>query len=104
MLVSTLSRPAADDFTKPEPRLGIVICPLVLIERAAVVDVAVPATVVVAKYRLPPAFLNVHWDRPAPADSESWGAVEEAMVSPKIFPVEVAIIKEVVVAPKPTIG
>src|SRR3989344_491299 len=48
---------------------------------ALVVVVAVPATVVVEKYRLPPAFLNAHCAMPAPAESESCEAVVEAMVS-----------------------
>ena len=34
--------------------------PLAFKERAAVVEVAVPATVVVEKYKFPPAFLNAH--------------------------------------------
>ncbi len=42
-----------------------------LIDRAASVDVAVPATVVVEKYKLPPALRNAHCPIPAPAESES---------------------------------
>ena len=42
-----------------------------LIDSAARVDVASPATVVVAKYKLPPAFLMVHCAMPAPAERES---------------------------------
>ena len=41
------------------------------ISNADIDVVAVPAIVVVAKYKLPPAFLNVHCERPAPAESES---------------------------------
>ncbi len=48
-----------------------------MIVRADVEVVAVPATVVVAKYRLPPAFLNAHWAMPAPAERASWDAVDE---------------------------
>ena len=40
-------------------------------ERADDDVVAVPSIVVVEKYKFPPAFLNVHWARPPPADSES---------------------------------
>ena len=39
--------------------------------------VAVPATVVVEIYRFPPAFLKVHWLKPAPAERASWEAVAE---------------------------
>jgi hypothetical protein len=49
--------------------------------RAAAEEVAVPARVVVAKYRVPFALRKVHWENPAPAVRESWGAVVEAMVS-----------------------
>ena len=48
-----------------------------LMARADVEVVAVPSTVVVDKYRFPPAFRNVHWARPAPAERESCGAVAE---------------------------
>ena len=57
---------------KPEPD----------IVRAEVVVVAVPATVVVDRKRSPPAFLNVHCARPAPAERESCGCVVEAIVNP----------------------
>src|SRR3989344_872028 len=40
-------------------------------------EVAVPATVVVAKYKLPPALRKAHWATPAPADNASWDAVAE---------------------------
>ncbi len=39
------------------------------IEKAARVDVDRPWAVVVARYKFPPAFLNVHCARPAPAES-----------------------------------
>ena len=42
--------------------------PLEFIDRAETEEVAVPATVVVAKYKFPPAFLKAHCDIPAPAD------------------------------------
>ena len=51
--------------------------PLFNIVTALVVVVAVPSTEVVAKYKLPPAFLNAHCDRPAPADNANCGAVAE---------------------------
>jgi len=40
-------------------------------ERAERVDVAVPSTDVVAKYKFPPAFLCIHCNIPALAESES---------------------------------
>src|SRR3989344_303622 len=43
--------------------------------------VAVPATVVVEKYRLPPAFLNAHCAMPPPAERESCEAALSVMVS-----------------------
>ena len=46
---------------KPEPEM----------EKADVEVVAVPATVVVAKYRFPPALRNAHCAMPAPAEMES---------------------------------
>ena len=71
-VVSTERSPAADVLTNPAfERAGMVRFPLVSIERAAVVPVAVPATVVVEKYREPPAFLRVHSDTLAPPESES---------------------------------
>ena len=51
-----------------------------MIVRADVEVVAVPATVVVARYRLPPAFLNAHCAMPAPSESASCEAVVEATV------------------------
>lgn len=56
----------------PRPKL-----PLFNITNAEVDVVAVPATVVVEKYKFPPAFLNVHCERPEPAESESCGRVAE---------------------------
>lgn len=71
------------------------------ISSAATDEVAVPATVVVAKYKFPPAFLNAHCASPAPAESESCDAVEEARVSVAdiaLLIVEVPIAIEDVVA------
>ena len=50
---------------------------LLMIARSEGEEVAVPATVVVAKYRFPPAFLKAHCATPAPAERASWGAVAE---------------------------
>ena len=50
---------------------------LLIIERSEGEEVAVPATVVVAKYRFPPAFLKAHWATPAPTERASWAAVAE---------------------------
>ena len=55
--------------------------PLLVIVRAASDEVAVPATVVVERKRFPPAFLNAHCAKPAPAERESWEPVVEATVS-----------------------
>ena len=44
------------------------ILPLLNIEKAEIVDVAVPVTVEVARKKFPPVFRNVHW--PIPATSE----------------------------------
>ena len=44
------------------------------------VVVAVPATVVVARYKLPPAFLKAHCAIPAPAERASCEPVVDAMV------------------------
>ncbi len=49
--------------------------------RADVDVVAVPATVVVARYRFPPALRKAHCALPAPADSTSCGAVAEKELS-----------------------
>lgn len=57
--------------------------------RAAGVEVAVPATVVVERYRLPPAFLKAHCAKPVPAESENCGSVEEKEVNGQV-PVVVA--------------
>lgn len=54
-------RPDSVVVPKPEPE----------IENADVDVVDRPSTVVVEKYRFPPAFLNAHCDIPAPAESES---------------------------------
>ena len=42
-----------------------------LMEKMEVVVVAVPATDVVAKYKLPPRLANTHCPTPAPAERES---------------------------------
>jgi hypothetical protein len=55
------------------------------IVRADVDVVAVPATVVVPMYRLPPAFLKKNCAIPAPADRDSCGFVVEARVRRLIF-------------------
>ena len=54
---------------KPEPAM----------ESAEIVVVAVPAIVVVEMNRSPPAFRKAHCPTPAPAESDSCGAVEEPM-------------------------
>src|SRR3989344_1813309 len=56
----------------PRPRY-----PLASMVSAAVVEVAVPATVVVAMYRRPPALRKAHWEKPAPEERASWEAVAE---------------------------
>ena len=59
---------------KPEmesPRSVVVPKPPPAISSAEIVEVEVPATVVVLKYKLPPAFRKVHWAIPAPAESAS---------------------------------
>ena len=53
------------------------ISPVLEIEKAERDVVAVPTVVVVAKYKLPPAFLNAHCAIPAPAESESCDADAE---------------------------
>ena len=54
-------RPADDDLRKPAVDVAIDMAPVPpLIERSEVVVVAFPATVVVAKYRLPPALRVTH--------------------------------------------
>ena len=63
------------------PRTVVVPKPVPEMESAATDVVAVPATVVVAKYKLPPAFRKAHWAIPAPAESESCGAVDVERVS-----------------------
>ena len=68
----------------PSPVVVILLTdksPLALIDRAAVVEVASPAAVVVAKYKMPPAFLCTHWLKSAPEERESCGAVEDERVS-----------------------
>src|SRR3989344_7482167 len=61
-----------------ETRLAIERVPLLSIESAEMLEVAVPATVVVARYRFPPAFRKAHWLKPAPEERTSWEAVAEA--------------------------
>ena len=63
--------------TLPPPSAKIMLPLEPIILNAEVVVVAVPATVVVAKYKFPPAFLNAHCAFPAPAESASWEAVAE---------------------------
>src|SRR3990167_5927252 len=63
----------SDGLVVPMPTLPV----LPIIVKAEVEVVAAPATVVVAKYKFPPAFLNAHWPTPAPAESESWSAEAE---------------------------
>jgi hypothetical protein len=53
------------------PRTVVVPKPEPEISRALMEVVAVPATVVVAKYRLPPAFRCTHWATSTPADRDS---------------------------------
>ena len=72
-----------------------------LIERAEVEVVAVPATVVVAKYRLPPALRVTHCAIPAP----SVRIVDDEMVRPLRAMVVVPIAKyPVEVAEYPAVG
>mgnify|MGYP000317065691 CR=1 FL=1 len=80
------------------PRIVVVPKPEPDIENADVDVVAVPATVVVAKYRLPPAFLNVHCEIPIPAESASCGAVDDATVREAKLAVDVPTAKDDVVA------
>jgi len=47
------------------------------ISSAEIDVVAVPATVVVEKYKLPPAFRNAHWPTPPPAERANWLAVAD---------------------------
>ena len=77
-----------------------------MIVNADVVVVDVPATVVVERYRFPPAFLNVHCARFAPADRASCDAVDEAIVSEEMLAavVDVPMRREEVVAEKPRNG
>src|SRR3989344_591760 len=49
--------------------------PLLSMVSVEILEVAVPATVVVAKYKFPPAFLKAHCENPAPAESASWEVV-----------------------------
>ena len=54
-------RPVAEVLRHPTVDVAMDMAPVLpLIVKAEVEVVAVPCTVVVAKYRLPPAFLNVH--------------------------------------------
>ena len=62
------------------PRRVVVPKPEPDISRAEMEVVAVPAIVVVEKYRFPPAFRNVHCAIPVPAERASWEVVVEAMV------------------------
>ena len=64
-------RPASVVVPNPDPD----------IENADVDVVAIPATVVVDRYRFPPAFLIVHCGKPAPAERDSCGAVVEDNVN-----------------------
>lgn len=103
--MSTERTPALEDLTKPAlERLERVTAPLVSTDMEAVDEVAVPATVVVEKYREPPALRRVHWERPAPPESDNWGAVEEAIVREYKLPVEVPMRREVEVADEPSQG
>ncbi len=54
-----------------KPRTVVVPNPPPAISRAEIVVVARPDNVVVARYKLPPAFLNAHWALPALAERES---------------------------------
>ena len=63
------------------PLTVVVPKPVPEIVRAEVVVVERPETDVVEKKRSDPALRKVHCATPAPADSESCGAVEEAMTS-----------------------
>ena len=66
------SRPADVVCRQPIVLVAIDIAPVLpLIESALVEVVAVPSTVVVAKYKFPPAFLVTHWAIPAPAERAS---------------------------------
>ena len=71
------SRPVAEVFKHPVVVVAIDIAPVLpIIVKALVVVVAVPATVVVAKYKLPPALRVTHCATPAP----SVRAVDDATV------------------------
>ena len=84
-------RPREFVFSIPTVDVASDIAPVVpLIVSALVVVVDVPLTVVVERYRFPPAFRNVHCASPPPDESESCGAVDDARVSEEIrYPVVV---------------
>ncbi len=70
--------PDAEVFRHPAVVVESSIAPDVpLIVRADVVVVDSPSTVVVERYKFPPALRNVHCARPPPALSASCGRVEE---------------------------
>jgi hypothetical protein len=90
----TMFNPLTVVVPKPEPAIS----------KAEIDVVAVPATVVVERYKLPPAFRNVNWARPVPAESDSWLAVDDAIVSEAMNEVEVPTANDDVVAEYPAPG
>lgn len=71
---------ADTEFAAPIVRPAVVPA-LVLIVIKSGVEVAVPATVVVAYERMPPASLVTTWALPAPSEKPICAPVDEAMVS-----------------------
>ena len=79
--MSEYRSPAVSVFRHPAVLVASDSAPVVpSIVSADVVVVDVPATVVVDRYRFPPALRNVHCAKPAPAERESWASVEEDRV------------------------